>query len=284
MPRFKRHTFLLEATEAISHGDTQTGIDNGTNTRLFMRHGLMVDGVPARVPDFSENALRSRLFRYPLADHLVSSLDIGKGELPQSVTNLLYSGGNLAVGSRAPGDENVLGHAVKKLYPSLDLLGGATDGFVLPKSRLSLACWPIAREYARPISLVAPEYEEEAESVSVFDLLFEETRTRGTGSDSSGNQMLYSYETVAAGARFLVEITLDAWTPPEAEAAVACALSEWDGYFGGQARQGRGRMVLAEEPGLSPEPYLEHLEGMRGEMREGLLDGTLGTGKVLCAS
>jgi len=58
-----RHTILLQATTPIAHGDTVTGIDNQTNTRIFMRQGMIVDGKPARVPAISENALRAVLFR-----------------------------------------------------------------------------------------------------------------------------------------------------------------------------------------------------------------------------
>jgi hypothetical protein len=284
MPGYSRDLFVLEAVESVSHGDTQTGVDNATNVRLFMRHGLIVDGIPLRVPDLSENALRSVLFRRPLGDHLLASLGIGAGELPQSVMNLLYAGGNLTSGSSAPGNEHDLATNIRKLYPSLWLLGGATDSFVLPKSALSLACWPLTLEYAPLVERISPEHAEDARKVSVFDLLFEETRTRGTGSESSGNQMLYSYETIAAGTRFLIETTLSAWTTPAVRSAVAVALSEWDGYFGGQARQGRGRMtIVGKRPG-NLTSYLEHLAEHGEEMKAGLLDGTLGTGKPLCAS
>lgn len=280
---FKRSLITLQAMESVSHGDT-SNLNDGTNTRLFMRHGLLVDGVAISVPDVSENSLRSVMFRQPLHDHLLKTLGMEAGGLPQAVVNMLYSGGNLAKGAKSPGNDIALGHEIRRLYPSLELLGGATDAFVLPKSRLKLAAWPVCREFARIIAHVSPEHEEEAREVSVFDLLFEETRTRGTGSRSSGNQTLYQYEVIASGARFLVEITLDAWTPDAVESAVAVALSQWDGYFGGQGRQGRGRMeIVGKRPGGEAlTPYLEHLEEHSEKMRAGLLDGSLGTGKPVC--
>lgn len=278
-----RHTLLLQSVSPICHGDTVTGIDNATNTRIFMRQGMLVNGKPARVPSISENALRSVIFREPLHDDLVKRMGIKRGELPQSVLNLLYSGGNMAAGSKAPGDEIALGHAVKDLYPSLDLLGGAVDGFILPRSRLRLAAWLVAREYAPMLRLVAPELAEEAEGVSAYDMITEETRTRGTGAESEGNQMLYTYETLAAGAKLLVEISLDPHTPPACAAAVNHAMSCWSGYIGGQARQGRGRMVLISDDLPDATPYTDHLEVHAEAMRLGLVNGTLGTRLVLCA-
>lgn len=277
---FRRHLFTLTATNPVSHGDTVTGLDNSTNMRLFMRQGLRVNGIPVRVPALSENALRSVMFRIPLHDHLLSVLEAEEGSLPQAVVNLLFAGGNLAAGSNT-WDANFLGHQVTKLYPSLSLLGGATDHFVLPRSKLRLASWPLTREFAPQLPGIATEKQiEEAMEVSIFDMLFEETRTRGTSDKTSGNQMLYSYETLAAGAEFLVEATLPAHTPPEVEAALGVALSNWDGYFGGQGRQGRGRMTLAGDPPDSS-PYDEHVEKYAETMLVGLKTGHLGTDKPL---
>ncbi|GIW06328.1 MAG: hypothetical protein KatS3mg060_1133 [Dehalococcoidia bacterium] len=282
----ERHRLVLRAVSPISHGDTLTGADNATNTRLFMRQAAILGGVVERVPAISENALRSVAFRQPLADHLLDALGIGPGELPQAVMNLLYSGGSMAAGTTAPDSQFELEHRLRKLYPSLELLGGSVDRFVLSGSRLKLTAWLVAREYLPWLELVMPEETEllaAAAQVSAFELLAEETRTRGTGSESEGNQMLYSYETLAAGAQVIVEITLDGRTSPAARAAVAVALTSWDKYFGGQARQGRGRMHVERPLTIDPAPYLDHLAAHGEAMRAGLLDGTFGTGTVLCA-
>ena len=278
-----KHQILLQAITPVAHGDTVTGIDNKTNTRIFMRQGMLVDGKPARVPSLSENALRAVLFRNPLHDDLVTTLGIGRGDLPQSVVNLLFSGGNMAAGSKAPGDEIALGHAVKRLYPSLDLLGGAVDGFIIPRSRLRLSAWLVAREYGPMLRLIAPELVAEAEGASAYDMLSEETRTRGTGAESDGNQMLYTYETLAAGAKVLVEISLDAHTPAATAASLSRALAVWDGYVGGQGRQGRGRMAILTSNLPPADAYAEHLDAYGQAMADGLKDGTLGTGKPLLA-
>jgi hypothetical protein len=278
-----RYSVLLQAATPVAHGDTVTGVDNKTNIRIFMRQGMLIDGKPARVPAISENALRSVMIRYPLADHMLDALQIGRGDLPQSVVNLLFSGGSMASGSKAPTNEIELGHAVKKLYPMIDLLGGAVDAFILPRSRLRLSAWLVAREYLPSLRLVAPELEDEAREVSAYDMLTEETRTRGTGSESAGNQMLYTYETLAAGAKLFVEMTIDPHAPPATVSALAHAVSVWDGFVGGQRRQGRGRMEIIRHNLPDAGDYLAHISEHGERMREGMIDGTLGTGRVLCA-
>lgn len=279
---FKRFTAVLRAMTPISHGDTHSGIDNATNSRLFMRQGVLCGGRMVLTPHISENALRAVMVRRPLADHLVETLGIGTGELPRAVLNLLYAGGNMG-GERAPGDEKVLGHAIRKTYPSLELLGGAVNAFILPAGRLRVSAWLVAKEYASSVRIVAPDLADEAEAVSAHDLLAPEVRTRGTGSDADGNQMLYEYETLAAGSRIVVEFTMDAHASDESVAALALAVSRWDGFFGGQGRQGRGRMAV-ERIDLGDEAaYVAHIEANKDAMREGLVTGTLGTGKVVCS-
>lgn len=280
---YHRHTVLLQAATPIAHGDTVTGIDNSTNTRLFMRQHMLVNGIPARVPAISENSLRSILFRAPLADHLVQTLDIRSGELPQGVMNLLYAGGNMAAGSKAPAQEVALGNAARALYPAIDLLGGAVDAFILPRSNLRLACWLVTAEYADALAIVAPELEAEARQVSSFDLLGDEPRNRGAGAKSYGNQMLYTYEVLAAGSKLLLELTIDAQASEVCRSAVGLAMSCWDGYIGGQSRQGRGRMTVLRSDLPAPDAYLEHIAWHAEAMRSGLLDGTFGTGVKLCA-
>ena len=80
------------------------------------------------------------------------------------------------------------------------------------------------------------------------------------------------------------ELTLDDWSPEPTKAAVARAVAQWDGYIGGQARQGRGRCNLTwlgEAP--TADAYDRHITDNADAMRDGIVTGTLGTGKVLCA-
>jgi hypothetical protein len=278
-----RYRAVLHAITPIAHFDTRTGVDNSTNIRLAMTQPVFIGGRMRYIPHVSENALRSVLFRIPLADHLVSTLGIERGEMPRSVVNLLYAGGSMGSG-RAPGNETALGHQIKKLYPSLDLLGGAVDTFILPRSRLRLTAWIVAREYASSIAAIFPELADAANSIRVADLLGEETRTRGIGDQADGNQMLYTYEVLAAGTRIAIELALDPWSPDPAVAAIQRAIAAWDGYIGGQGRQGRGRCRIEwlDMPPSAAE-YDAHIELHRDAMRAGLIDGTLGTGRVICS-
>lgn len=97
--------------------------------------------------------------------------------------------------------------------------------------------------------------------------------------------MLYGYEVLAAGTRIAVELTLDPWISEAAAAAIARCLASWDGYVGGQGRQGRGRCRIAWTDAM-PEagPYDDHVAARAETMRAGLIDGTLGTGKVVVAA
>lgn len=277
-----RHIIALQALTPVSHGDTASG-STPSNTKLFMRQQAIVNGRSARVPSISENALRSVIFRHGLHNHLIQALNVQKGSLSQSVVNLLFSGGSLAAGSSSPTSEMELGHNVKKLYPSIDLLGGATDSFILPKGRLRLSAWIVCQEYLDAIEAVAPEYAEEAGKISVFDMIGDEVRTRGTGEESTGNQMIYGYETLAAGSKIIMEVTLDTHTPDVTKSALAVALASWDGFIGGQGRQGRGRMHVISHDLPSGDLYQQHLTEHADAMIAGLTTGTFGTSKVLCA-
>jgi hypothetical protein len=280
----KRIIVELEALQPIAHGDTHSGLDNSTNVRIFMRSGRMLNGVAAQVPDVSGNALRAVAFRIPLHDHLIEALGIERGTLPRAVMNLLYSGGSMASGSKAPTSEGMYGVQIRGLYPTLALLGGAVDSFILPRSKMRLAAWIVSRESVRAIQVVAPHLVETAQATSVFDLVSDETRVRGTGMESEGNQMIYTYETLAAGAQIVMEITLDAHATSVDAAVVALALERWDGYFGGQGRQGRGRLRVTSIDGIEPDAsaYLAHVREHADAMRSGLITGTLGVGNAIC--
>lgn len=278
-----RYHAILTALTPISHNDTRTGVDNATNMRIFMQQPTNIGGRLVYSPHITENSLRSILVRYPLADHLLTTLGIERRSLPQSVLNLLYSGGRMG-GGRAPGDEITFGHAIKRLYPSLDLLGGSVDAFILPRSRLRMAAWIVASEYSHAIDAIFPHLRGVA-LPSASDLIGTEVRTRGTGSDSDGNQMLYSYETLAAGTQIAIEFIVDDWAPDATLAALARGIANWTGFVGGQGRQGRGRCSiewLYTSPPTS-DAYDVHVAEHAEQMRTGLTDGTLGTGKVMCS-
>jgi hypothetical protein len=277
------YSMILNALSPISHGDTLTGVNNTSNTRLFMRSLQYVNGLPIRTPSLSENSLRTVAIRKPLSTHLLQSCDIADGHLPKSVVNLLFSGGNLMGGAKAPNDEFTLSKSVFTAFPLLELVSGAVDNFVLPQGSLRLVIWPIAREYQDYLKYVTSEaIVAEAGKISIFDLVGEETRTRGTGDESEGNQMLYTYETLAAGARFFVRFTLSPYATELCRSALGFALQQWDGFFGGQGRQGRGLMGIETSNLPDGKLYHDYILANRTKLAGWLKDGTLGAGKVLC--
>lgn len=277
MPSYK---IVLQAISPVAHGDT---MQNDSNTRLFMRQNQLVNGYPMQVPAISENALRTVMFRSPLHDDLLKRLGTQKSSLLQSVVNLLFSGGAMKAGSKSPSDEMRLGHELKNMYPSLDLLGGSVDCFILPKGRLKLNAWIVAKENQQAIDLIAPELSDEASKISLFDMVSEEMRTRGTDKESKGNQMIFQYETLSAGAKILIELTLDPHTPDATLGTLQIALDNWDGFIGGQSRQGRGRMTVVSHNLPDSAAYLEHIKQNQDAITKGLLDGDFATGKELCS-
>jgi len=315
-----RYHLILQNLSPIVHGDTVVGLNTSTNKTLFLRRPLadQTDATrtdPPRYPTLSENAFRAVAVRRPLADHLIETLDLAGGALPagvqaalspatdllyaqegqlsQATLNLLYSGGAIAAGKIAPTSRDSLGRLVRSRYPSIDLLGGSVDRFMLPAGRLKVNIFPITQEYLgtlqhfsylQPASqFLGQDLLEEARRLRIRNCLYEETRTRGTGAESSGNQMLYSYEALASGVKFVVRFTLDQQTSPVTVAALAKAIEKWDRYFGGSSRQGRGLMQILCTDLPDSEPYLAHLARNKDQMRAGLLDGTFGTSLELCA-
>lgn len=304
-------SLVLRSATTISHGDTHTSM-GGSNIRLFMRKNVKLDrGVAMRIPAISENSLRSIIFRQPLANHLIETLELNNEDLYKTVVNFIYSGGNLMSNKQAKeknqeekttenkkkgadSNEFSLAREVMKNYPSFELLGGATDRFILPQSALSLCAWPITKEYTETISLVAgkrndslskeesEEIVEKSRNISVFDLVSEETRTRGTGGESDGNQILYTYETLAEGSEILLRIAFDHGSSDLAKSAAAFALKEWDGFFGGQRRQGHGLIMITKNTLKYDGLYEQYIIKNKEMLRSGLIDGSFGTDYELC--
>lgn len=283
MNQANTYTITLKALSPISHGDTLTGVNSTGNTRLFMRSLQLVNDLPIRIPALSENSLRTVAIRKPLAVHLLTKCKIDTGQIAKSLINLLFSGGNLMGGAKAPNDEFTLAKQARSHFPSLELLSGAVDDFVLPQGSLRLVIWPIAREYQHLLKYVATEeVVGAAGQVSIFDLISEETRTRGTGDESEGNQMLYTYETMAAGTRFFIKFVLSPHASELCQSALGFALQQWDGFFGGQGRQGRGLMAIETSNLPTGEIYRDYIDTNQAKLAGYLKDGTLGSGKVLC--
>jgi len=246
------------------------------------------------VPSISGNALRHCLIREPGANRLIQSLglepytDRAGEHLGLGITRFLYGGGQLAAKAKAPSASDIYEAQIRSAYPIVDAVGGSTDSWLMAESACKVAGWVVCEE-----NNVATQAIAGVESkVSIFDYLSEETKTRTGigGKDKESGQMIFSYETLAAGLPLIVEILFNPFTQPLTIGAVWQAVHDWadeGGIVGGRSQIGHSRFameVLQGSYGLQGKAYLDYLESERDSLRPGLLDATMGTGAVLCAA
>jgi len=236
------------------------------------------------VPQYSANSLRHELVREPAMWHLFHALEIDFDEPLGAMTSLFYNGGDL----KSSGSASTFWKKkrIRTAYPSLGLLSGATDSFILGESNLRVHCWLRCRENGRAL----PEQVET--DTSAFDLIDRETLTRGAGRLSGrepedDNQMIYTFETLVPGAEIICRLSLTPYAAPLEEAALRTALrtfEEQDMTLGGQSARGYGKVELdriatPEATGeTTPEAYDEYLEEHEEDLRQGIIDGTLMSG------
>jgi hypothetical protein len=242
------------------------------------------------VPQVTANSLRHQIVREPSWSHLRDHLGLvdatpGRGPLPQGVEAIFYNGGNIASGAKQPANVFGLSLAVRRAFPSLDLLGGVTDSFDLGESKLRVAAWLVCRENAAALA-GSPAADLPTARVSVFDLLDDVTLTRQAGAVGTG-QMLWSFETLCPGAAVLCRLGLAPFTPELTRGALFAAVDRYlaeDASLGGQAARGFGRVVGEWLVGPTPtdraakEAYETYLEDNRDALLAALRDGSLGSG------
>jgi hypothetical protein len=244
------------------------------------------------IPAVSGNSLRHQIVREPAWLHLCQCLGLepaapGQGPVPPGVEALFYNGGNIVAGAKAPSNAFALAARARALYPSLDLLGGVTNSFDLGESRLRVAGWLICAENL-PALQGSPAYDLPAATVSIFDLLDDTTLTRQATNAGVG-QMIYSFETLAAGIQIICRLVLTPYTPPITGGALVAAVETFlsdDGQIGGQGRVGYGWTTgrwLRDPYGNTDlrRAYETYLLDNRDRLIAGLRDGTLGTGAIV---
>jgi hypothetical protein len=246
------------------------------------------------VPSISGNALRHCLIREPGANRLIQSLglepytDRAGEHLGLGITRFLYGGGQLAAKAKAPSASDIYEAQIRSTYPIVDAVGGSTDSWLMAESACKVAGWVVCEENNVATQAIAGVESQ----VSIFDYLSEETKTRTGigGKDKESGQMIFSYETLAAGLPLIVEILFNPFTQPLTIGAVWQAVHDWadeGGIVGGRSQIGHSRFameVLQGSYGLQGKAYLNYLEAERDSLRPGLLDATMGTGAVLCAA
>lgn len=252
---------------------------------------LAHDTIVRHVPHYSGNALRHVLVREPGLVHLLAALDIDAEQLPPHVGRLLGSGGAIRKGSRAPDNEHAIGEALTRRYPLIELLGGAASGFMLPESALRVSSYLLCAENRA----VLESYGVVADLHPAESLVSSETLAAHPGRWGF-DPMLHSFETLIPGAQIMCLFQLTPWASSMAAGALAAALStaQQGTRLGGRAARGYGhvsldftsndkRSDLMSITALNTlqERYEEYLMSNAAALREGLLDGTFGTGHAV---
>lgn len=256
---------------------------------------IMGDGdksLAVRLPAISGNSLRHNLLRAPAATRLLCELGLQPDReiVPIGVERFLYSGGNTQKGAKSPAAADLYEAKAREMYPMIDALGGSTDQFVLTRSAVSVAGWIVCREN-NWITERRTDGDVRSDA-SIFDLVTETTRTRSGigGKDAESGQMIFSYETLAAGTPVLVELNFQPFTREMTVGSMLQALRDWQaegGFIGARSAQGHSRF-LAEFPDDDrfawADNYLDYLLANKAELAEGLRAATFGAEVKLCAA
>ena len=295
----KAGTHLLEEQIVSAHYDISDLPDAPTVSIL-------------RLPYVSPNSIRHQMVRYPGWLDLCERIGFapgqvgGDGLLTPAQENLFDSGGNIQAGvpdpAQIPGLQNLvamfgnggykesgskekangffLAQQIRRAYPLLDLVGGVCNAFDLGESMLAVQTHLVCRENraALPAQVAAsPQAQHGA-----FDYLSEVTRTRQAVMDAG--QMIYNYEVLIAGTQVYTEFTLKPICSLITEGALLSALDYYAcnlSNIGGQVARGHGMMDVKQLGDINTNAlneYRAYLHDNAEQLREWLLDGSLGTG------
>ena len=209
-----------------------------------------VEEMSVAIPCHSGNDIRHRL-RYASMMHLFATLGLGPDtELPNGVKALLENGGNIAKGISAPATAYALTQTIRATYPSLGLLGGCVDGFILGDANLeSVTPWWFGRENNEALLHV---FGVKAEH-SVIEMLDSWTLHRHSSSRHTVSPMPYNFETLSAGAKLFVSFQLSPWISDQGDASYLQYGAFWaalktyeniDATIGGQIAKGFGNVKI----------------------------------------
>jgi len=246
---------LHEAITPIAHMRGNEG-----NVSVINRQEVMTPAGLVKMPVLSGNALRHRMIREPLAEHLVEAWGLS-GRVTWECLNFLYHGGNLT-GSTGREDTQRIAKLCR-LIPFVRLLGGTLPDQILCGSVSVSDGLLVCREFAPAIRALFPAssgWEVPDGLRCGEDYLGQYQHTRGDaakthplrgpkeqGVDSDTNLMIFSGETVVRGALFAQRISLRSVSDLEL-GAMLFALRQWQasgGTVGGQSSRGKGYLQSA---------------------------------------
>jgi len=263
-----RYDVLITSLTPIVHSSGTVG-----NEALLMTERVVdpddPQGLPQDVPCLTGNSLRHAL-REALAHLTLRTLDLELGSLPVAAQHFLLSGGSLG---RQAETLDVAGYRrALELFPYLGLFGGGLGSLLIPGKlqvayaillcaqnawRVRLLCPPLT-ELAGDLQ-PAEEYRERRQATRhdarrgllARHALRPEDRDAWEQSLSSeegatdSNQMIFAYEAVCAGARWLWQVGGVLMTPLE-HSALVCALLALGarGQLGAKGATGHGAVAL----------------------------------------
>lgn len=255
--------------------------------------GTSMEYAEAAVPHISSNAFRHSIFRETLCNHLLATLGLGSveetvksGLVPPYVMMLLSNGGNVKGGTKAPDYSNAVDLSMKRMFPSIELLGGCVPTHILSGS-LSVANWTLCLQNNH---LTSPYgYESDIDAATLLSI---ETHTRhtpdGMNNSKDAGQMLFSHTVMKPGARILLNFGFAPFTSRLAQGAAFFAFRSWlqaGGQIGGRENIGEGRLQLEDNrmQGMYltdiddlADAYEDYVESHADELRAALTLGTLG--------
>lgn len=257
--------------------ETQVASFDVTTLRTSSRHTIV------SVPSYSANSARHEIVREPSLWHLFGMLGLPFDAPLASRVALFYNGGDL----KQQGSSGVmwLRKEICERYPNLALLSGSTDRFLLGESNLRVHSWVRCRENNAVLSRIGLEMD-----MSGHELLSNQTNVRHgsriAGFTDAKAGMPVGFEGLMQGAEIVVRFSLTPYATKLEEGALAAAVEAYrrlDMTAGGQPARGYGLLEaewIGNAPGFGAD-YEEHLVQNAESLRAGILDGTLGTGKVI---
>lgn len=237
------------------------------------------------VPAYSANSARHELIREPGMWHLLDALGLELSELTKGARALLYNGNNIKKGSKAPTSASRTVKQIRALYPHIGLIGGCADWGMLGESTLSVHCWFRCKE--NNVSIDNSDYHSK---VSAFDMLDRVQHNRHTLQVDPESAMMMTFESLAQGSELAVRLHLSPYHTRLERGAMVAAVETFvkmDSTLGGQTARGFGLVDLQREWSQDDseclQEYEDYLRANRDTLRQGLLDGKLGTDKICCA-
>lgn len=262
-------TFVLEGTcTAISSISHNGGERNGTVIQLRREKFVQPNGKIVDIPVISGNSIRGKIRDLSAIDILTSKSG-EKIQVDADSFNLLFSGGSLeSVGSKKdadgkPKEKNLDVGGINKMrqdIPMLSVLGCSIGNVILPGKVDIGKMIPVCKE---TLHLIPEKFHTKGKELkSVWSLCQTEMYTRKDDTkdehkrefiveedktiDLKGGQMMYHYETLAAGTVFYWRICLRDTTDVETGAFLS-VLQSWaaqSSQVGGNGRVGHGRLKV----------------------------------------